>query len=346
MLTDVCNKQHFFISLARIKQTVKPHPKRTMKKIISFLFLVFMINFVASGQQDPQYTNNMFYKLSVNPGYAGAEGAINGLILNRYQWEGFKGAPKTLVFSADAAIEAFGAPGGIGLNVISDELGFEKNTQINVNYAYKVPLNIGVLGIGVSLGVLNKGINPKTWVSSDDILNSTEGGTGDYLIPQGEVSQMAFDAGLGLYLSTNQYYLGVSVTHLNQASIKFDELSSTFLVRHYYLSGGYNIKLSDPLFELRPSFFLKSDIASWQLDLNANVVFDERFWGGISYRVQDAVALLMGMEMENGLRFGYSFDLVTSGISRYGFGSHEIFVSYSLGLEKNRNQKYKSIRFL
>jgi len=91
---------------------------------------------------------------------------------------------------------------------------------------------------------------------------------------------------------------------------------------------------------------LKSDMASWQLDLNANIVFDDRFWGGISYRIQDAIALLMGLEMENGLRVGYSFDLVTSAIRSYGFGSHEIFVSYSLDLEKNRNQKYKSIRFL
>ena len=82
------------------------------------------------------------------------------------------------------------------------------------------------------------------------------------------------------------------------------------------------------------------------LDLNTNIVFDERFWGGISYRVGDAVALLLGMEMENGLRFGYSFDLVTSAIGRDGFGSHEIFISYSLNLERNRTQKYKSIRFL
>ncbi len=317
-----------------------------MKKIITFFFFVLIVKLSAFAQQDPQYTNNMFYKLGVNPGYAGAEGAINGLILNRYQWEGFLGAPKTLVFSADAAIDAFGAPGGIGINVVSDQLGFEKNSQINVNYAYKMALDFGILGIGVSLGLLNKGFKPGTWVSPEDVFNKTEGGTGDYLIPQSEVSQMAFDAGFGLYLSSNRYYLGASVTHINQASIKFDDLASTFLVRHYYLSGGYNIKLADPLFEVRPSFMLKSDMATWQLDLNTNIVFDDRFWGGISYRFQDAIALLMGMEMENGLRFGYSFDLVTSAIRSYGFGSHEIFVSYSLDLEKNRNQKYKSIRFL
>ena len=345
MPEEVCFKPHFFISLASNEKTAKPHPKRSMKKIISFLFLVIIVNLVAFGQQDPQYTNNMFYKLGVNPGYAGADGAISGLILNRYQWEGFKGGPKTLVFSVDAAIDAFGAPGGIGLNVVSDQLGFEKNTLVNVNYAYKAPLSFGNLGIGLSLGVINKSINGEWEIPEDNFGIFTQPGS-DPGIPQGEVSQVAFDAGLGLYLSTNQYYLGASVTHLNQAVIKFDESATTYLARHYYFSGGYNIKMSDPLFELRPSFFLKSDLASWQLDLNVNVVFDERFWGGISYRVQDAVALLMGMEMVNGLRFGYSFDLVTSAIGRYGYGSHEIFVSYSIDLDKNRNQKYKSIRFL
>ena len=316
-----------------------------MKKFISFLYLVFIVKLAAFGQQDPQFTNNMYYKLGVNPGFAGANGKISGLILNRYQWVGFEGAPKTLVFSAEAAVEAFGSPGGVGLNVVSDQLGFEKNTQINANYAYRKRFGIGDIGFGLSFGLYNKSINGEWEVPEDNLGIYTQPGS-DPAIPQGEVSQMAFDAGFGLYLSANRYYLGASVSHLNQASIKFSDLASAYLVRHYYFMGGYNIKLSDPLFELRPSFLFKSDIASWQLDLNVNIVFDERFWGGISYRMQDAIALLLGMEMENGLQFGYSFDLVTSAIGRYGYGSHEIFVSYSLDLEKNRNQKYKSIRFL
>jgi type IX secretion system PorP/SprF family membrane protein len=316
-----------------------------MKKIFSFLYLLIIVKLAAFSQQDPQFTNNMFYKLGVNPGFAGAEGTISGIILNRYQWVGFEGAPKTLIFSADAAINAFGSPGGIGLNIVSDELGFEKNTQFNVNYAYIKTLEIGKLGIGLSVGLYNKSINGE-WEVPEDNLGIYTQPSSDPAIPQGEVSQMALDAGLGLYLSSNRYFAGASVTHINQAPIKFSDLASTYLVRHYYLMGGYNIKMSDPLFELRPSFLFKSDLASWQLDLNTNIVFNERFWGGITYRVQDAIALLLGMEMENGLRFGYSFDLVTSALSRYGYGSHEIFVSYSLNLERSRNQKYKSIRFL
>ena len=319
-----------------------------MKKTVSFLCLLILVNFAVVGQQDPQYTNNMYYKMGVNPGYAGSEDAINGLILNRYQWVGYGGGePKTLVFSVDAAINAFGAPGGLGINIISDQWGYYDNMWINLNYSYKAETRFGTLGIGVSPGFYNFNINSSDgWTSPDDVLNNSEGGTGDNLIPQQESSQLAFDIGLGLYLTTNKYYLGVSASHLNQAAVKYDDLASDYLVRHYYLMGGYNIKLSDPLFELRPSFLFKSDAAAWQLDLNTNVVYDDKFWAGLSYRIQDAVALLMGVELINGLRIGYSFDLVTSALRRNSFSSHEFFVSYSVDLERSRNQKYKSIRFL
>ena len=82
------------------------------------------------------------------------------------------------------------------------------------------------------------------------------------------------------------------------------------------------------------------------MDVNTNIIYDDRFWGGLSFRMNDAVALLLGLEMFNGLNLGYSFDLVTSSIGYYGFASHEFFISYSIDLERDRNKKYKSIRFL
>ena len=308
-------------------------------------FFIFTINLAVLGQQDPQYTNNMFYKLGVNPGFAGSQDAITGIILNRYQWAGFEGAPKTMAFSADAPVLVFGKPSGIGLNIIDDVLGPEKNVLVNVNYAYKTALSFGNLGIGVSLGIFNKAIDGDWEIPEDDLGIYIDPGS-DPGITQGEVSQIAFDAGIGLYLESKKYYLGASVTHVNQASIKFSDLATTYLARHYYLSGGYNIKLPDPLFELRPSVLVKTDLAGWQVDLNANMVYNNRFWGGFSYRIQDAVALLFGMELFNGLNVGYSFDLTTSAIGRYGYGSHEVFISYSVNVEKNRSRKYKSVRFL
>jgi len=315
-----------------------------MRKVVSLIFCIFTA-LSAVGQQDPQYTNNMFYRLGVNPGYAGSEDAIRGIILNRHQWAGFRDGPQTLVFSADAIVDIFGKPSGIGLNIINDQLGPEENVLVNVSYAYKTDLSLGKLGIGLSVGVYNKGINGE-WEIPEDEFGIYTPPASDPAIPEGEVSQVAADLGLGVYLQGANYYGGLSVTHLNQAAIRFSDLASSYLVRHYYLMGGYNIKLADPLFELRPSLLFKSDLASWQIDLNANLVYDDRLWGGISYRYQDAVALLLGVELFNGLKVGYSFDLVTSALGRYGYGSHELFLSYSVELERNRVRKYKSVRFL
>src|SRR5690606_12668560 len=130
-----------------------------MRKIISFLYLLCCIQLTVYSQTDPQFTNNMFYKLGVNPAYAGADNAINGLILNRYQWEGMKGAPKVLVFSADAATNLFGTAGGLGINIINDQLGNANNILINANYAWRTETGIGTLSLGLSGGVYNQSIN-------------------------------------------------------------------------------------------------------------------------------------------------------------------------------------------
>ena len=155
-----------------------------------------------------------------------------------------------------------------------------------------------------------------------------------------------FDVGFGAFLRSKKYFVGVSATHINQASIVFSDQARTYLPRHYYLSGGYTISLPDPLFELQPSVFLKSDGASYQADFLVDLTYKKRFSAGLDYRINDAICVLLGFEMNSGLKLGYAYDLTTSAMFGYSGGSHEIFLSYSLDLGKNRNKKYKSVRYL
>ena len=314
-----------------------------MKKLFCFLFLYIIANLAAIAQQDPQFSFNKATQLSVNPGSAGNEGMVNGLILNRYQWVGIEGAPKTLLFSVGAATELLGVQSGVGLNIISDELGFQKNISVSIDYAYRKKIKFGNLGIGASFGFYNMAING-IWEIPD----------GSYWIPaendegviKGDVSQMAFDVGVGAFLRSTDYYIGASVTHLNQASIVFADEASTFLARHYYLSAGYNISLSDPLFEIQPSVLFKTDMVAYQADITVDVVYKKRYSAGLNYRINDAVGVLLGFEMANGLRIGYAYDIMTSALAGYGYGSHEIYLGYNFDLGKNRSKKYKSVRFL
>jgi len=314
-----------------------------MKKIFCFLFLYIIVNLAAIAQQDPQFTFNKMTQLSVNPGFAGNDGVVNGVILNRYQWVGIEGAPKTLLFSVGAATNVFGAPSGVGLNIMSDELGFQKNISVSIDYAYRKKTSLGMLGIGASVGFYNLALNGDWIIPDGSYWVEAES---DNVVPQGDVSQLAFDLGFGLFLKDDDYYVGASVTHLNQASIVFADLASTYLARHYYLSAGYNITMGDPLFEIQPSVLFKTDMVSYQADMTVDLVYKKRYSAGLNYRINDAVGVLLGFELANGMRVGYAYDIMISALSGYGFGSHELYLGYSFDLGKNRNKKYKSVRFL
>jgi type IX secretion system PorP/SprF family membrane protein len=315
-----------------------------MKKIFCFLFLYIIAILAAVAQLDPQFSFNKEIQLVVNPGYAGDGGALKGVILNRYQWVGVDGAPKTLVFSVDKSSKIFGVNSGIGLSVVSDEIGFFKNNSVKLHYAYRVKTGIGELGVGTGFGFFNMAINPDWYIPESDYHRSVEEETG--IIPLSEASSLAFDIGMGAFLRSNKYYIGVSATHINQASIVFTEEARTYLARHFYLSAGYNISLSNPLLELQPAVFLKSDGASYQADMLVDLVYKKRFSAGLNYRINDAVCILLGFEMNSGLKVGYAYDITTSAMFGYSGGSHEVYLSYSLDLGKNRNKKYKSVRYL
>jgi type IX secretion system PorP/SprF family membrane protein len=340
---NVWYSKDFYINFTAHKSDSLCRNNAFMKRIFCFLFLYIIAILAAIAQQDPQFSFNKETQLTVNPGYAGHDGAISGVILNRYQWVGIDGAPKTLVFSVGSASKLFGIDGGIGFNIISDEIGFSKNILVSLDYAFRKKTGIGDLSFGVSMGFYNMSVNSgNRWYFP----------TGDYWdpsdtkFPHSEASQMALDMGFGAYLRSKNYFLGASVTHLNQASIILGDEARSYLARHYYLSAGYNISLTDPLFVLQPSVYFKTDGAAFQTDLLVDLVYKNRISAGLNYRIDDSVGLLFGFELNNGLKIGYAYDIITSALSGYTGGSHELYLSYSLNLGKNRNKKYKSVRYL
>ncbi len=295
------------------------------------------------GQQDPQMSQFMFSKLSYNPGFAGSSGGICATGMNRQQWVGFKGAPSTTVFQGEAFVKPFGISSGVGLSFTSDKLGFEKNLTITGTYAYRLEIGKGSLGIGLSFGLLNKALDPSWEIPTSDY-HTPPGG--DPLIPENKESVLAFDLGAGLFYQSDEFYVGVSSTHLNQPVIKYTK-GEPFVARHYYVVAGYNLRLPNPAFELLPSLFLQSDGRATQLTMNVNLLYNKKVWGGVSYRTGDAVIGLIGLQLINGLRIGYSYDFQTSAIHSYTGGTHEVMIKYCFNVSLQHEPKnYKSIRFL
>ncbi|MDD4645641.1 MAG: type IX secretion system membrane protein PorP/SprF [Bacteroidales bacterium] len=318
--------------------------KRFRAKIYLLLFLAGFVGVGAFAQQDPQFSQNMFNHLAVNPGFAGSQGMLNAGMINRQQWMGFPGNPTTTVFSVHAPVKPLGIPSGVGLTFIDDRLGFEKNTTITLNYAYRLSIGEGTLGIGANVGLLSREIDGK-WSIPDSDNHSPA--SSDPSIPDEQASTTAFDLGFGLFYNNDNLYAGLSSTHLLEPILDYGNGAFTYMRRHYYGTVGYLFKLANPVYEIQPSLFAKYDGASFQTDVNMMLVYNKRFWGGVSYRLGDAVVVMAGTELANGLRLGIAYDFTTSAIATYSHGTVEFMLGYNLAIGTDKlSQRYKSVRFL
>ena len=302
-----------------------------MKKILFVLAIsLFMTDLHA--QQDAQFSQNMFNKLANNPGYTGSNQAIEAIGLFRSQWTGFEGAPQTTNLSIHAPIELL--RGGLGLSIFSDQEAAYNNTNINLSYAYQAELAGGQLGIGLSFGMYQSGLDGSQ-------LNPSQ--SGDNTIPTSEVTGSTLDLGAGIYFNTQDVYFGLSSLHLTEPNIDVSDGSIKQLKQHYFLIAGSYHELSS-LLSLNPSIYLKSDGSSSQLDINTNVIYNDKFWGGLSYRLDDGIVVLAGLELIKDLKLGLAYDIVTSEINKNSF---EVMLGYDFDIKVDTQiKRYKNPRFL
>ncbi|HEV7230605.1 MAG TPA: type IX secretion system membrane protein PorP/SprF [Bacteroidia bacterium] len=325
-----------------------------MKKRLTTLALV-ITGFAGFAQQDPQFTQFMFSKLFTNPGYAGTSSAICANFTGRNQWTGFPGAPQTGVLCVDASVSP---KFGVGLSVDYDKLGFDQTIGAKIAGSYIIPVmsGLGKIGIGLELGIQSKTISGN-WIAPDGSTTAA-GNINDGAIPAA-FSSTNYDLGLGVYFThANGTYFGLSSTHLPDASesltskgaksYKFD------VARHYYVTAGTSFPLGSSNFDLRPNLLVKSDAKVTTFDVNLNVLWNKMFWLGVSYRMQDAIAPMLGFQGTTkgggptalNWRIGYSYDVTTSEIKLHSSGSHEIVLGVCKKIDHTpKPESWEDVRF-
>lgn len=326
-----------------------------MKKIFTALTVAFAaMTSVSFAQQDPQFTQFMHSNLIYNPGYAGTSEAICSNVLYRQQWVNFPGAPRTGLLSFDMPIGQL--PLAVGLNVMNDQIGFSKTlfARLALAWNYRPFGGPGVLGLGIDVGILQQQFNG-TWITPDGPgqrdASIPDYQSGSITAPNAGLNKITYDIGFGAFYSiANKMYVGISSTHLAAQDIKSADSVKYQLARHYYIVGGYTFDLS-PVHAISPNIKVKSDGASTQLDVNLTYTFNRTFWVGVSYRMQDAIAPMLGYKFQNGtlkgLKAGYSYDLTMSKIKGYSSGTHEIMLGYCFKPKsKPRVTSYQNARFL
>jgi type IX secretion system PorP/SprF family membrane protein len=294
-------------------------------------------------QQEVQYSQYMFNMLAVNPAYAGSRDVLSMTGLYRQQWVGIDGAPTTQSFTIDMPIKKEKV--GIGFQAYNDQIGIFKNTGVALSYAYRVKVSQRTtLSMGVQGGVTNL---------YGDLLGVQRTLTGTDIDPafSGNISKWLPNVGVGLYLSNDRGYIGLSAPTLIQNRFKDGEAtkSSDSVARqdrHYFLMAGFVIGLGRSL-ALKPSFLVKATRDAAAIDLNLNLWIKDRIAIGGSWRTNnkdfkstfgnlngDAVIGMLEIQATDQFRLGYAYDFALNGLQSKQNGTHEVMLRYEFGYRK------------
>ena len=295
----------------------------------------------AYSQWDAQISQYWRAKTYFNPAFAGETENLQATLLHRQQWIGITNAPKTLLVMGDMPLNFLGRVHGVGAIMMTESIGLFSNTMTGAQYTYKKNFkNKGSLNFGVQIGIARIGFD----ASKIEIVWDEET---DDAMPTGDQQASTFDANFGVTWITPNYYVGLSTTHVTKPSFDLGDNYSSFIARAFYLTGGYNIQFQNSLYELQPSFLVKSDAVVTQYDVTARVVYNKMFNGGISWRKDDGFVFLLGIKYK-AFDAGYAYDLSTSEISKASSGTHEFFVRYSMPIKLGKTEKnrHRSVRIL
>lgn len=315
-----------------------------MKKIlIGFVFLVGVLTPSLAQQaiMFSQYMNNL---IPSNPAAVGHNDMINVGGSFRSQYAGFEGAPIVYNVGADIGFNIAKTKHGAGINFYDNTVGLFRFQDVNLDYAYRIPIKDGYLSAGISVNFTTVSYDTERLHTVDSEYHSPD----DPSITQANGNDFKMDLGAGVLFKNKTWFAGISLLNILAPQYRLSNTSETNLFdksRNLIILGGYNISFTNPLYKLKVSAAINTDFASWSGIANANLEYKERYWGGLGYRIDGAVIFMVGIRVLNGLNIAYSFDLPTSSLINSA-GSHEVSLSYSFNIDLSKKNKYKSIRYL
>jgi len=328
------------------------------KRLLVLSLIACAIGGNAVAQQDRLITHFMYDKMSVNPGVTGL-GVKNGLCgtsIYRNQWDKVNGAPNSAVLNVEANLEQYRIPvisnGGLGISFYHDAIAFTRQNTAVFNYSYHIPTSAGILGVGVGVGVTNLGMNPE-WLPPT--------GLPDNSLPLA-FSETKLDMNFGLYFKGNDFYAGLSSTHLPAPDFNDEKPLGISPVglntsRHYYAMGGYTFRNVIQGDDVEANVIVKTDMILTSFDVNGRYIWQNKLYGGVTYRLSDAVGIMVGANIFQltdspraarlpSLTVGYSYDVSIHKMSNISTGSHEMFVKFCYFLPPIPITKSKHPRWL
>jgi type IX secretion system PorP/SprF family membrane protein len=294
-------------------------------KFIGLLFLI--VGLKGFSQQNSQYTQYMYNMPVINPAYSGSSGVPVVRVAGRTQWVNVLGAPRTASFSIDAPV---GRSVGLGFSVIHDRVGPVRENIVSGDFSYTIFTGgEGRLAFGLKGGIRSFNIGILTTIDPDPIN-----------VPIDRVSAII---GAGVFYYTDKFYAGFSSPNLLKT--KYDNRDIAIITdandsAPFYLTTGYVFDITENI-KLKPSTMLKmASDSPLSIDISTNLLINNNLEFGLSYRIDDSLAAMVGIQASEKFRIGYAFDYSTSNFGRFNSGTHELLLIY-----KFNRRDMKSPRF-
>ncbi len=291
------------------------------------------------GQQDTRYSQFMLNGMRVNPAYSGVKETTSLTAFYRNQWTQIDGAPQQISIGIN---DAFGRREKVGLGLMfeHDKIGVDQRTNLFASYAYKIPLQNGILSAGIQGGA--------TFFRSMLTQIETPEGVYDDSFSEDRKS-VSPNFGAGVLYYNKDFYLGFSVPHLLTYQKESKNIHEEQRLRNNYmefmLTTGASFEINEDL-DFRPNVLLQYIPAEKpiEISLNASLVIKDQVWFGATYRSNEiikpeSINFQAAYKMDNGVKVGYAYDLTLKGLGYYTAGTHEVMVGFDLNSKETPYQK-------
>ena len=297
-----------------------------MKSHLALTSLILGMVSSSFGQVETMYSLYRFNPQVISPAYSGSTENSEITVMNRQQWIGLEGAPKTIGLTMNLK---WREKKGLGLNVISDQFGPVSTTAVSGDFAYHTALNTKWrMSGGIRAGFSNMAINYSgiRIVMPTDVVFTGDRSTG-----------FQPNLGWGLRFDRGDQFF-VSVSQPRILRYDFGSQNAAYKdVAYYYSMLGTQFKLSDNLV-FYPSLLLRmaKDVPlSWDINLTARLI--NKLDAGISYRNQDSYGFRLGLQATKKIYIGYVYEMPISQISKVSNQTHELALRFSFLPKSNQS---------
>ena len=296
------------------------------KKITLFLvgILVLSSSSRVCAQIDPLYAQYLNNPLVINPAYTGFNKELNASVSFRKQWAGFDGSPTTMNFTAHSSL--FKNKMGVGLIVVNDQIGENKNLLAMGTYSYKIELEKMRVSFGMQAGIAS--------YRSDNSELNIEDLTDVYFLDDLNTTTPVF--GAGLIVSNNNLFLGLSVPRMLKTTGTYSGTSGSIegdiYTQHFYGMASYIFFLTERI-RLKPAVLLKYVKGNpLSADISGLLNIDERYGVGAFTRNFNTYGLLAQIRFKQSYKFSYAFEMPTNKSVGVNFTTHELTFGLSLSV--------------